>query len=110
MIFSATSIDVVLGAHNIQQNEATQVRLTSTKYVAHEDWDSTRFVNDIAVIELPQEVELNGKNSHMRYERINLSEIHNNCRIHRRCPTANQGRCWKHIRWTTRNCHRLGKI
>lgn len=62
MFFSASSVRVVLGAHNIQQNEESQVTLTSTSYVAHEEWDSNGLVNDIAIVELPEEVELNGKN------------------------------------------------
>ncbi|XP_045139179.1 brachyurin-like [Portunus trituberculatus] len=58
-IHGAKSVEVVLGAHNIREHEATQVSLTSTQFTVHENWDSHKMRNDIAVIKLPRPVTLN---------------------------------------------------
>lgn len=56
------SPQVVLGAHKIQSNEETQVIITGSKVTVHENYDEAdNLRNDIAIIELPQEAELNGK-------------------------------------------------
>ncbi|KAK8405221.1 hypothetical protein O3P69_001652 [Scylla paramamosain] len=55
----ARSVEVVLGAHNIREHEATQVSLTSAQFTVHEHWDSHTLRNDIAVIRLPRLVTLN---------------------------------------------------
>merc|ERR1712212_406691 len=55
----ASFVDVVLGAHDITANEASQVSVFSTDFFVHEDWDSFNIVNDLALIKLPQKVELN---------------------------------------------------
>ncbi|MBD4898352.1 trypsin-like serine protease, partial [Xanthomonas citri pv. citri] len=47
-------VDVVAGAHNIRQNEATQVTLTSRDFFVHENWGSILLRNDLALIRLPQ--------------------------------------------------------
>lgn len=53
---------MVLGAHNPQSNEDTQVVLIGSKVTVHEGYDEADNVrNDIAIIELPQEVEFNGR-------------------------------------------------
>lgn len=59
--FSASQIEVLLGAHNVRLNETTQVRLFSANYKIHAGWDSSLIRNDIAVIRLPQSVTLNSK-------------------------------------------------
>ncbi|XP_069970808.1 chymotrypsin BI-like isoform X1 [Penaeus vannamei] len=52
-------VEVVLGAHNIRQNEASQVSITSTDFFTHENWNSWLLTNDIALIRLPSPVSLN---------------------------------------------------
>jgi len=55
----AALVDVVMGAHNINQDEDTQVKVTSYEFFVHEDWDSFNIVNDLALIKLPSPVSLN---------------------------------------------------
>ncbi|XP_037774657.1 chymotrypsin BII-like [Penaeus monodon] len=52
-------VEVVLGAHNIRENEASQVSMTSTDFFTHENWNSWLLTNDIALIRLPNAVEFN---------------------------------------------------
>ncbi|KAA0202997.1 hypothetical protein HAZT_HAZT010846 [Hyalella azteca] len=52
----ARSVDVVAGAHNIRQNEPSQVTLTSTDFTVHEDWGSILIRNDVAIIHLPEKL------------------------------------------------------
>nr|XP_022909847.1 brachyurin-like [Onthophagus taurus] len=52
----STSVEVRLGAHKVNQEESTQIRLTSTKFNIHGDWNSTSLTNDIATIVLPSAV------------------------------------------------------
>ncbi|XP_047486669.1 chymotrypsin BII-like [Penaeus chinensis] len=52
-------VDVVMGAHNIRQNEATQVSMTSTDFFTHEHWNSHSLTNDLALIKLPSPVQFN---------------------------------------------------
>nr|P00771.2 RecName: Full=Brachyurin; AltName: Full=Collagenolytic protease [Leptuca pugilator]1AZZ_A Chain A, COLLAGENASE [Leptuca pugilator]1AZZ_B Chain B, COLLAGENASE [Leptuca pugilator] len=51
-------VDVVLGAHNIREDEATQVTIQSTDFTVHENYNSFVISNDIAVIRLPVPVTL----------------------------------------------------
>nr|XP_022909845.1 brachyurin-like [Onthophagus taurus] len=53
---SSTSVEVRLGAHKVNQEESTQVRLTSTQFNIHGDWNSTSLTNDIATILLPSAI------------------------------------------------------
>lgn len=55
--FEAT---VMLGVHNLISEEATRQEQQSTKFVVHEGWSRSSVSNDIGLIELPEEVELNG--------------------------------------------------
>jgi len=55
----ASLVDVVLGAHNVNEAEASQVTMFSTDFFTHEDWDSFNLVNDLALIKLPSPVEMN---------------------------------------------------
>lgn len=59
--YSFVSIEVTLGAHNIREEEATQVKITSKDFIVHERWQRLTLQNDIALIRLPTDVELNGK-------------------------------------------------
>lgn len=60
-ISSASSVRVVLGAHNLLLNEPTKVTLICNSTIINEDWDSLTLANDIALVELPYEIALNGK-------------------------------------------------
>ncbi|KAK7066347.1 hypothetical protein SK128_015607 [Halocaridina rubra] len=52
-------VDVVMGAHNINNNEPSQVVMTSFSHFVHENWDSYELSNDIALIRLPSPVVFN---------------------------------------------------
>ncbi|KAL7643263.1 UNVERIFIED_CONTAM: hypothetical protein RMT77_006554 [Armadillidium vulgare] len=56
-LYESKSAQVVLGAHNIREAEVTQVSITSTDLIVHEDYSPTLVHNDIALIHLPQAVE-----------------------------------------------------
>ncbi|EFA10698.1 brachyurin [Tribolium castaneum] len=49
---------VTLGAHKVFETEDTQVKITSKEIKVHEEYDDNLIVNDIAVIKLPQPVNL----------------------------------------------------
>jgi len=52
-------ITVILGAHNISDaSESTQKVVKSKRVIVHESWDSQQLKNDIALIELAEEVTL----------------------------------------------------
>ncbi|GJQ66610.1 hypothetical protein Trydic_g4582 [Trypoxylus dichotomus] len=52
----AEATQVRLGAHRIEENEPTQVRINASRWRQHERWNRDLLTNDIAVIELSQEV------------------------------------------------------
>lgn len=52
---------MILGAHQVRKNESTQQVQRSTNFTVHEERDKRTLSNDIALVELPNEVELNGK-------------------------------------------------
>ncbi|KAK8405229.1 hypothetical protein O3P69_001653 [Scylla paramamosain] len=52
-------IDVVMGAHNIRQNEPSQVSMTSRDFFTHEHWNSFLLTNDLALVRLPSPVTFN---------------------------------------------------
>lgn len=52
-------VEVILGAHNIKIQEKTQVHTIGGKIIIHELYNTTSFENDIALIKLPEPVELN---------------------------------------------------
>lgn len=56
----SNSIEVVMGAHNIRQNEATQVSMVSPRanIITHEDYGSFTIRNDIALVKLASPVTL----------------------------------------------------
>lgn len=55
----AKSIEVVMGAHNIRLEEASQVTLVSSNYIVHEGWNPSTLSNDVSVIKLPSAVTFN---------------------------------------------------
>ncbi|KAI4466680.1 chymotrypsin-related [Holotrichia oblita] len=56
--FSVTSAEVILGAHQFRENEEGQIRLHATKFHIHNGWNKWFLINDIATIELDEEVKL----------------------------------------------------
>lgn len=50
---------VILGAHNLRKHEESQQSIHATHFVVHENWNSYRIQNDIALIKLPHPVEFN---------------------------------------------------
>ena len=49
--YRAASVDVVMGAHDLSAaNEPTQVTVTATNFVTHENYSPITFHNDIWVI------------------------------------------------------------
>ncbi|KAJ8913217.1 hypothetical protein NQ315_016160 [Exocentrus adspersus] len=56
---SASTVNVRLGAHAFNTNEATQVRVTSTSVRNHASYNSQTISNDIAIVLLPSAVTLN---------------------------------------------------
>merc|ERR1712110_1079437 len=49
-------IEVVMGAHHIRENEATQQRQTTYDFATHENWDTNNLANDICWVHLPDKV------------------------------------------------------
>ncbi|XP_076042404.1 brachyurin-like isoform X2 [Oratosquilla oratoria] len=54
-----SSIEITLGAHNLQAFEPSQVTMTSYNFFEHENWISFLLMNDIALVKLPQKVTFN---------------------------------------------------
>ncbi|XP_047486378.1 chymotrypsin BI-like [Penaeus chinensis] len=65
-------VEVVLGAHNIRENEASQVSIVSTDFFTHENWNSWLLTNDIALIKLPSPV---STNSNIKTVRLPSSDV-----------------------------------
>jgi len=51
-------IEVVMGAHRIRDNEATQQRQTTYDFATHENWDTNNLANDICWVHLTSKVSL----------------------------------------------------
>nr|AAL67441.1 collagenolytic serine protease [Paralithodes camtschaticus] len=49
-------VEVVMGAHNIREDEASQVSMTSTNFAIHENYNAFTITNDVAYIRLPSPV------------------------------------------------------
>ncbi|CAH0549560.1 unnamed protein product [Brassicogethes aeneus] len=56
---TAITADVILGAHKLSDSENTQLRLSSSDFVFHDDYDPTELSNDIGLVKLPKAVEEN---------------------------------------------------
>ncbi|KDR14900.1 Chymotrypsin BI [Zootermopsis nevadensis] len=54
-----SSFEVILGAHRVLEQEASQVLVKTTEKHVHPNWDSATLENDIALLKLPVKVELN---------------------------------------------------
>ena len=54
---------VILGAHHLYDadHQPHYKTIMATNFVNHPDYNSTQIVNDVALIELPYEVQYNGK-------------------------------------------------
>ena len=61
--FRAAYAQVILGAHDLYDldTQPNYIGMTSKNFVNHPDYDPTRIANDVALIELPIEVQYNGK-------------------------------------------------
>uniref|UniRef100_A0A336M333 CSON011233 protein n=1 Tax=Culicoides sonorensis TaxID=179676 RepID=A0A336M333_CULSO len=59
----ARSVEVILGAQNIRQNEPSQVvyEIPASSIKVHENWDTRRILNDIAVINLSTDIKFNDR-------------------------------------------------
>ena len=55
--YRGSSFEVILGAHNILEDEETQVRITTTEKIVNPGWQATTLSNDIALLRLPFKVE-----------------------------------------------------
>ncbi|XP_063707215.1 brachyurin-like [Culicoides brevitarsis] len=57
----ADSVEVVLGAHNIRENEQSQKKFVVPKenIKFHENWNANQIRNDIAILRLPERVTFN---------------------------------------------------
>lgn len=58
---SAEEIEVILGAHNIDEEEPEQQRFTSKNFIVHEGWDRPSLKDDISLVFLPEEAILTSK-------------------------------------------------
>ncbi|KAJ8976739.1 hypothetical protein NQ317_004290 [Molorchus minor] len=57
---TASFVQVILGAHNIRETEATQVVITSSNIINHENYIASTLTNDVSLVRLPQAVTLSG--------------------------------------------------
>eukprot|EP00095_Tigriopus_kingsejongensis_P009000 maker-scaffold963_size76285-snap-gene-0.15 protein:Tk09000 transcript:maker-scaffold963_size76285-snap-gene-0.15-mRNA-1 annotation:"af461035_1collagenolytic serine protease" len=53
-------VEVTAGAHNQATLENSQVKLTSTTFTVNPDYDSINIIEDTAVIQLPEKLDLSG--------------------------------------------------
>lgn len=52
-------MEIILGAHNIKQNEFSQIHIRGENIIVHEQYNVTSYQNDIALIKLAHPVTLN---------------------------------------------------
>uniref|UniRef100_V5GKT8 Chymotrypsin BI n=1 Tax=Anoplophora glabripennis TaxID=217634 RepID=V5GKT8_ANOGL len=79
----ASYVQVRVGAHNYNQDETTQVRLTSANIINHELFDDSLYLNDIAVVFLPSAVSLTDS-----IGVVDLAPV-------RQVPTRGRGASWR---------------
>lgn len=60
------SFEVILGAHNKNIVESTQVRIIATQFTMHPRWNPARLQNDVALIKLPSPVSFTRKQLNYR--------------------------------------------
>lgn len=58
---SSTSATVILGAHNVQQVENTQIRVGTTRIINHPNYNGNTIANDVALLLLSATVPLNNQ-------------------------------------------------
>ncbi|KAJ8916593.1 hypothetical protein NQ315_000237 [Exocentrus adspersus] len=46
------SVDLIFGAHAIEESENSQIKQTSTEFIIHSGWDEGDLINDIALVKL----------------------------------------------------------
>ena len=64
----ASVVEIIAGAHNISREEEDgQVRMLTSNFIVHEDWDSFLRANDIALVKTPSPLVFNGER-HNRLE------------------------------------------
>lgn len=53
---NAISVTAILGAHNLNDSKENVVTVVSEDIILHEDFDSVKYLNDIALIKLPKPI------------------------------------------------------
>ncbi|XP_018332511.1 brachyurin-like [Agrilus planipennis] len=59
LVDDLVSLEVILGAHNIQQRESTQQRIPTSTFKVHEQYNNQPAQNDLGVVYLPTPANLN---------------------------------------------------
>jgi len=87
----AKSVEVVLGAHNVRENEAEQLRLVVTKdnIKIHEKWSRLTLTNDISLLKLPSSVTPNKRISMIDLPR---RKDRDNTFVQEKCTTSGWGK------------------
>lgn len=60
-MFSVSQVDVYLGAQDLSASEDGRVTQTSQTCVVHPGYRPFPYVDDIAIVQLPEAVDFNGK-------------------------------------------------
>uniref|UniRef100_V5G331 Chymotrypsin BI n=1 Tax=Anoplophora glabripennis TaxID=217634 RepID=V5G331_ANOGL len=56
---SASFVELIFGAHNVQVRENTQVRVTSTNIINHPQYIASNLRNDVSLVRIPSPITLN---------------------------------------------------
>ncbi|XP_018580082.1 brachyurin [Anoplophora glabripennis] len=56
---SASFVELIFGAHNVQAAESTQVRVTSMNIINHGQYNPSTLLNDVALVRIPSAISLN---------------------------------------------------
>lgn len=65
--FRTKSPVVIMGAHAIREKEPEQVQMTGKRVIVHKDYSPVTLDNDIALIELPQDVSFNSESKYYNF-------------------------------------------
>lgn len=49
-------MSLIIGAHDITEQESTQLRVSSNKFIIHPQWNEKKLENDIALVKLPSPI------------------------------------------------------
>lgn len=87
----ARSCEVILGAHNVRQSEPEQVvfNVPSGNIKVHENWDTRKILNDVAIIKLDTDIPFSS-----RIQKVNLprrSDV-NDLFVGEQCTTSGWGK------------------